>query len=99
MPFFTTKPENLSERILHATPSGRNNWGVVGSETVGWTVVPFMIVEIHKYLRVDPLAYLRAARLELYLRGERWSADRLRDWLPHRRPLARDAPNTSASAR
>ena len=53
---------NLSERTLRAIALGRNNWGVIGSETGGKTAaVLYTMVGTCKHLRIDPFAYLRDA--------------------------------------
>jgi transposase len=92
---------NLSERTLRAVALGRNNWGVVGSETGGQTAaVLYTIVATCKHLGIDPQAYLREALPALFALGERPEAEKLLDWLPDRWLLhrARAAPATSAEA-
>jgi transposase len=92
---------NLSERTLRAVALGRNNWGVVGSETGGQTAaVLYTIVGTCKHLGTDPQAYLREALPALFALGERPEAEKLLDWLPDRWLLrrARAAPATSAEA-
>jgi hypothetical protein len=92
---------NLSERTLRAVALGRNNWGVVGSETGGRTAaVLYTIVGTCKHLGVDPQAYLREALPALFALDERPEAEKLLDWLPDRWLLhrARAAPATSAEA-
>jgi transposase len=92
---------NLSERTLRAIALGRNNWGVIGSETGGQTAaVLFTMVGTCKHLGIDPFAYLREALPGLFRLGAKPSAERLIDWLPDRWLLARTqaAPTTSAAA-
>src|SRR5262249_32579443 len=51
---------NLSERTLRAIALGRNNWGVLGSETGGRTAaVLYTLVGTCKRLGVEPWAYLQ----------------------------------------
>ena len=92
---------NLSERTLRVIALGRNNWGVIGSETGGHTAaILFTVVGTCKHLGIDPLAYLRDALPGLFRLGEKPTAEQLAEWLPDRWLLARtrDAPNTSAAA-
>lgn len=92
---------NLSERTLRAIALGRNNWGVVGSETGGRTAaVLYSVVGTCKHLGIDPFAYLREALPGLFALGEQPTAEQLREWLPDRWLLcrARDAPAGQASA-
>jgi transposase len=92
---------NLSERTLRAVALGRNNWGVVGSETGGQTAaVLYTIVGTCKHLRIDPQAYLREALPALFALGEDPEAEKLLNWLPDRWLLRRSraAPPISAEA-
>src|SRR4051812_42145607 len=76
---------NLSERTLRAIALGRNNWGVIGSETGGQTAaVLYSVVGTCKHLGIDPQAYLRDALPQLFALGEMPAAERLLDWLPDR---------------
>jgi hypothetical protein len=86
---------NLSERTLRAVALGRNNWGVLGSETGGRTAAfLYTVVATCKHLGIDPYAFLRAALPGLFALGDTPSAEQLTPWLPDRRPLSRtrDAP-------
>jgi transposase len=86
---------NLSERTLRAIALGRNNWGVVGSETGGRTAaVLYSVVGTCKHLGIDPFAYLRDTLPGLFALGEKPTAEQLLDWLPDRWLLrhGRDAP-------
>src|SRR5205085_11152863 len=50
---------NLSERTLRCIALGRNNWGVIGSETGGQTAaVLYSMVGTCKHLGIDPFVYL-----------------------------------------
>jgi transposase len=92
---------NLSERTLRAIALGRNNWGVLGSETGGRTAaVLYTAVATCKHLGIDPFAYLREALPGLFALGERPTAEQLAAWLPDRWLLARarDAPAAPACA-
>jgi transposase len=92
---------NLSERTLRAIALGRNNWGVVGSETGGQTAaVLYSVVGTCKHLGIDPLAYLREALPSLFALGAKPTAEQLADWLPDRWLLrrSRDAPRGQAAA-
>ena len=63
---------NLSERTLRAIALGRNNWGVIGSETGGQTAaVLYTVVGTCKHLGIDPFAYLREALPGLFALGEK----------------------------
>jgi transposase len=76
---------NLSERALRAIALGRNNWGVVGSETGGRTAaVLYSVVGTCKHLGIDPFAYLRDTLPGLFALGEKPTAEQLLDWLPDR---------------
>jgi transposase len=92
---------NLSERTLRAIALGRNNWGVIGSETGGQTAaVLYTMVGTCKHLGIDPFEYLREALPGLFALGEKPTAEQLMQWLPDRWLLSRtrDAPATSAAA-
>ena len=92
---------NLSERTLRAIALGRNNWGVVGSETGGQTAaVLYSIVGTCKHLSIDPFTYLREALPGLFALGEKPTAEQLMEWLPDRWLLrrSRDAPRGQAAA-
>jgi len=74
---------NLSERALRTIAVGRNNWGVIGSETGGRTAaVLYTMVGTCKHLGMDPFAYLREALPGLFALGERPSREQLAVWLP-----------------
>src|SRR5262245_34925659 len=76
---------NLSERTLRAIALGRNNWGVIGSETGGRTAaVLYTLVGTCKHLGIDPFTYLREALPGLFALGEERSAEQLAEWLPDR---------------
>jgi hypothetical protein len=86
---------NLSERTLRAVALGRNNWGVLGSETGGRTAaVLYTVVGTCKHLGIDPFAYLKEALPGLSALGEKPAAEQLREWLPDRWLLrrGRDSP-------
>jgi hypothetical protein len=92
---------NLSERTLRAIALGRNNWGVLGSETGGRTAaVLYTLVGTCKHLGIDPWAYLKEALPGLFALGEKPAAEQLREWLPDRWLLrqARDSPGAQAAA-
>lgn len=92
---YLTIDNNLSERTLRAIAVGRNNWGVLGSETGGRTAaVLYTVVSTCKHLGIDPFAYLREALPGLYALGEKPTAEALLDWLPDRWLLrrGRDSP-------
>jgi transposase len=98
---YLTIDNNLSERTLRAIALGRNNWGVVGSETGGRTAaVLYTVVGTCKHLGLDPFAYLREALPELFALGEQPTAEQLLEWLPDRWLLRRfrEAPAGQASA-
>ena len=87
--------------MLRAIALGRNNWGVLGSETGGRTAaVLYSVVATCKHLGTDPFAYLRAALPALFALGEKPQVEQLLDWLPDRWLLrrARDAPGGPALA-
>ena len=91
---------NLCERTLRAIALGRNNWGVLGSETGGRTAaVLYTVVLTCKHLGIDPFTYLREALPGLFALGESPSAEALLDWLPDRWLLRRTpkAPAREAS--
>ena len=92
---------NLSERTLRAIALGRNNWGVLGSETGGATAaVLYSVVGTCKHLGIDPFLYLREALPALFALGEKPTAEQLAEWLPDRWLLrrSRDAPAGQATA-
>jgi hypothetical protein len=92
---------NLSERTLRAIALGRNNWGVLGSETGGRTAaVLYTVVGTCKHLGIDPFAYLREALPGLFALGEKVTAEQLLDWLPDRWLLrrGRESPRGAAQA-
>jgi transposase len=76
---------NLSERTLRTIALGRNNWGVIGSESGGETAaVLFSVVGTCKHLGMDPFAYLKETLPGLFALGEKPSVEQLVDWLPDR---------------
>jgi transposase len=76
---------NLSERTLRAIAVGRNNWGVLGSQTGGATAaVLYTVVGTCKHLGIDPFAYLREALPGLFALGEKPAAEQVAAWLPDR---------------
>jgi transposase len=92
---------NLSERTLRVVALGRNNWGVLGSESGGETAaVLYSVVQTCKHLGIDPFAYLREALPGLFALGEKPSAEELLEWLPDRwqqrqaRASPRDPPTS-----
>jgi transposase len=92
---------NLSERTLRAIALGRNNWGVLGSETGGQTAaVLYTMVGTCKHLGIDPFAYLREALPGVFALGEEPSKERLTEWLPDGWLLrrARESPGGQAAA-
>jgi hypothetical protein len=98
---FLTIDNNLSERTLRAVALGRNNWGVIGSETGGRTAaVLYSVIGTCKHLGIDPFVYLRDALPGLFTSGEDPRAEQLLDWLPDRWLLrrGRDAPGGRAAA-
>jgi len=81
---------NLSERTLRAIALGRNNWGVIGSQTGGETAaVLYTMVGTCKHLGIDPFTYLRQALPGLFALGEKPSKEQLLEWLPDRWLLRR----------
>ena len=69
---------NLSERTLRAIALGRNNWGVIGSETGGRTAaVLYTLVGTCKHLGIDPFAYLKEALPGLFALGDEPTAEPL----------------------
>jgi transposase len=92
---------NLSERTLRAIALGRNNWGVIGSETGGETAaVLYTMVGTCKHLGIDPFAYQREALPGLFALGENPKEEQLLEWLPDRWLLrrGREAPSGQAPA-
>lgn len=92
---------NLSERTLRAIALGRNNWGVIGSETGGKTAaVLYTMVGTCKHLGIDPFVYLREALPGLFALGEKPTQEQMLPWLPDRWLLcrARESPAEQASA-
>jgi transposase len=92
---------NLSERTLRAIALGRNNWGVVGSETGGQTAaVLYTLVGTCKHLGIDPFAYLREALPGLFALGDKPKNDELMGWLPDawQQRRRRDSPGSQAAA-
>ena len=76
---------NLSERTLRAIALGRNNWGVIGSETGGATAaVLYSVVGTCKHLAIDPFVYLREALPGLFALGDKPTTEQLLAWLPDR---------------
>jgi transposase len=91
---------NLSERTLRALALGRNNWGVLGSETGGETAaVLYSLVGTCKHLGIDPFGYLREALPGLHALGEKPTQEQLVEWLPDRWLLrrARESPGGKAA--
>ena len=81
---------NLSERTLRAIALGRNNWGVLGSDTGGGTAaVLYTVVATCKHLGIDPFGYLREALPALFTLGDKPTAEQLQEWLPDRWLLQR----------
>jgi transposase len=96
---FLAIDNNLSERTLRTVALGRNNWGVIGSETGGQTAaVLYSVIGTCKHLGIDPFVYLRDALPGLFTLGEEPRAEQLLDWLPDRWLLrrGRDAPIRAA---
>jgi transposase len=88
---------NLSERTLRAIALGRNNWGVLGSETGGETAAVLdTMVGTCKHLGIDPFAYLKEALPGLFALGNKPTEEQLLRWLPdvwlHRSTQARAGP-------
>lgn len=76
---------NLSERTLRAIAVGRNNWGVIGSETGGKTAaVLYTMTGTCKLLRMDPFEYLREGLAGIFALGEKPGTEQLMQWLPDR---------------
>jgi transposase len=91
---------NLSERTLRVVALGRNNWGVLGSESGGKTAaVLYTVVQTCKHLGIDPFAYLRETLPALFALGEEPQDEQLQEWLPDRWLLrrSRDAPSEQAA--
>jgi transposase len=92
---------NLSERTLRVVALGRNNWGVLGSESGGQrAAVLYSVVQTCRHLGIDPFAYLREALPGLFALGEKPTAEQLQEWLPDRwlGRRGRDAPLRQAPA-
>jgi len=92
---------NLSERTLRAIAVGRNNWGVLGSESGGQTAaVLYSVVGTCKHLGIDPFAYLREALPALFALGDKPTTEQLLPWLPDRWLLnrSRASPDRLAAA-
>ena len=90
---------NLSERTLRAIAVGRNNWGVLGSETGGATAaVLYTMVATCKHLLIDPFAYLREALPGLFALGDKPAADQVGAWLPDRWLLRRSGVSPPSAA-
>jgi transposase len=92
---------NLSERTLRAIAVGRNNWGVLGSESGGQTAaVLFSVVGTCKHLGIDPFTYLREALPALFALGDKPTTEQLLPWLPDRWLLnrSRASPTQPAAA-
>jgi hypothetical protein len=90
---------NLSERTLRAIALGRNNWGMIGSETGGRTAaVLYTMVGTCKHLGIDPFAYLKEMLPGLFALGEKPTAEQLSEWLPDRWLLrqTRETPRARA---
>jgi transposase len=91
---------NLSERTLRAIAVGRNNWGVIGSETGGKTAaVLYSVVGTCKHLGIDPFLYLREALPGLFALGEKPTTEQLLEWLPDRWLLQRSRASPDQPAR
>jgi transposase len=91
---------NLSERTLRVVALGRNNWGVLGSESGGKTAaVLYSVVQTCKHLGIDPFAYLRETLPALFALGEEPQDEQLQEWLPDRWLLrhSRAAPSEQAA--
>jgi len=92
---------NTSERTLRVVAIGRNNWGVLGSETGGKTAaVLYSVVQTCRHLGIDPFSYLREALPGLFGLGEEPKKEQLAGWLPDVWLLARarDAPTQPSAA-
>jgi hypothetical protein len=90
---------NLAERTLRSIALGRNNWGVLGSQTGGETAaVLYSVVGTCKHLGIDPWCYLRDALPGVFALGEKPTAEQLREWLPDQWLLrhSRDPPTPLA---
>jgi transposase len=91
---------NFSERTLRQIALGRNNWGVLGSETGGETAaVLYTMTASCTRLGIDPFAYLREVLPALFALGEKPKNEQLIEWLPDRWLLrrAREAPQEPAA--
>jgi transposase len=81
---------NLSERTLRAIALGRNNWGVIGSETGGQTAAMlYTLVGTCKHLGIDPFAYLKEALPGIFALGGAPTSEQLLEYLPDRWLLRR----------
>src|SRR5579884_2264625 len=61
---------NKSERVLRVVAVGRNNWGVLGSETGGESAaVLYSVVQTCRHLGLDPFAYLQEALPGIFALG------------------------------
>jgi len=90
---------NLSERTLRMIALGRNNWGVLGSETGGETAaVLYTMAATCKHLGIDPFAYLRETLPGLFALGEKPTTEQLMEWLPDRWLLRRATASPPAPA-
>jgi transposase len=90
---------NLSERTLRAIALGRNNWGVIGSESGGRTAAMlYTTVGTCKHLGIDPFAYLKEALPGLFALGDEPAAEPLLEWLPDRWLLRRARGSSSGQA-
>jgi transposase len=92
---------NLSERTLRAVALGRNNWGVIGSESGGRTAaVLYTMAGTCKHLGIDPFAYLKEALPGLFALGDKPTVEQLAEWLPDRwlARRGRDSPISPAAA-
>ena len=90
---------NLSERTLRVVALGRNNWGVLGSESGGKrAAVLYSVVQTCKHLGIDPFAYLREALSGIFALGEKPSSEQLQEWLPDRWLLKRSRDRPAGQA-
>jgi transposase len=92
---------NPSERALRAIALGRNNWGVLGSQTGGQTAaVLYTLAGTCRHLSIDPFVYLREALPGLFALRDKPTAEQVAEWLPDRWLLrrARETPPASAGA-
>src|SRR5262249_53178093 len=87
---YLTIDNNLSERTLRTIALGRNNWGILGSETGGRTAaVLYTLAGTCKHLGRDPFAYLRETLPGLFALGDKPQPEHLLRWLPDRWLLGR----------